>query len=325
MKDTTQLAVTAALLGCAMQAAIAQTASAPEPAGQVLQESASGHGSVSLGVQDTLVNGFRLDRGPKKRIGTVRGHRVDLDLEYYVADRWSVLAGIPYISNRYRGPNPHCPTHAPPQCAKIPALNPPHPESPFLDDGSFHGAWQDFRLGMAYHADIDSYLITPSFTASIPSHDYPFFTQVAVGQRLKQYDFAATLAHQFDFSNIYYRLGYGYVISEKPLGINVNHSHFDMELGWFVSPRLDVRASCLGKFGGGLQVSDLIQRTAGNTNVVWYHHDQITAHEYDSCGGGLDYDLGDRYTLAASVQREVWGSSVFDFKYDLEVRLTRSF
>jgi hypothetical protein len=115
------------------------------------------------------------------------------------------------------------------------------------------------------------------------------------------------------------------VLAEKTLGISVHHSHFDLELGWFASPRLDVRASCLDKFGNGVQFSRLAQLTAGSTNNYWYHEDQIIAHEYASCGGGLDYDLGNRYALAAGVQREVWGSSVFDFKYDLELRLTRSF
>jgi hypothetical protein len=40
---------------------------------------------------------------------------------------------------------------------------------------------------------------------------------------------------------------------------------------------------------------------------------------------GFDYALDPRDTLSAGVQREIWGESVFDFKYALEMRLTRIF
>jgi hypothetical protein len=40
---------------------------------------------------------------------------------------------------------------------------------------------------------------------------------------------------------------------------------------------------------------------------------------------GFDYDFGNRYTGTAAIQREFWGETVFDFKYALEMRLTRSF
>ncbi len=284
-----------------------------------------GHGGVSIGYETTLVNGFLPDVGPTKQIGTVRSRRVDLDFEYYVADRWSVSAGIPFISNRYDGPNPHCPTTAPPQCAHIPALTQPHPESQFLDNGDFHGALQDWSLGVAYHANIDTYYITPSVGVYLPTHDYTFFSQAAVGQDLQQLDVSVTLAHQFDFSQFYYSVGYGYVFSEKTLGYSINYNHFDLELGYFISPQLTVRVSSLGRIGNGLQFTEELALSGGKTNDLWYHHDQITAHEYISAGGGIDYHFGNKYTLSATAQTLVWGSSVFNFRYLLDVHLTRYF
>jgi hypothetical protein len=284
-----------------------------------------GHGEVSIGYETTLVNGFLPDAGPTKPIGTVRSRRMDLDLEYYVADRWSVSAGIPFISNRYQGPNPHCPTTAPPQCAHLPALAQPHPESQFLDDGNFHGTLQDWSLGVAYHVNFDAYYITPSIGVYLPTHDYTFFSQAAVGQDLQQVDVYVTLQHQFDFSQLGYSVGYGYVFSEKTLGYSINYNHFDLELDYFISPRWTVRVSTLGRIGNGVQFGELNAISDGKTNNVWYHHDQISAHEYISAGGGVDYHFGDKYTLSATAQTLVWGSSVFNFRYLLDVHLTRYF
>ena len=70
-------------------------------------------------------------------------------------------------------------------------------------------------------------------TATIPSHDYVFFDNAAVGQRLHQLLAAVTLAHQFEFSNLYYKLGYGYAFSEQVLGEDTGYQRFDGELGYF--------------------------------------------------------------------------------------------
>jgi hypothetical protein len=309
----------------------AQTVDATQhaaPIDETLSEAMQGHGSVSIGYENILVNGFLPDIGPPKEIGTVRSRRVDLDVEYYVANNWSITAGVPYISNRYEGARPHCPTNTPPQCVadKIAVLSPPHPESQFLDDGDYHGTWQDWNLGVAYHTNIDTYYITPSITAYIPSHHYTFFAQAAVGQDLQQVELAVNLAHQFDFSNFYYQVGYGYVFSQETLGYNVNYSKFDLELGYYVSPQLTLRVSSLGKLGNGVQFSQFTNSlTDYQTNNIWYHHDQITAHEYVGVGGGLDYLFNEKYTFSTTLQTLVWGSSVFNFRYTLETTLRRAF
>jgi len=298
---------------------------APAPAKESLEESAKGHGSVSIAYLGTYSSGFRLNTNTTVPLATVHSRGIALDVDYDVADQWSVHLGIPYIDNRFAGGVPHCPTTAPPQCAGLPALNPQHPDSRFLDDGKYHGTWQDFTLGVAWHTHIGDYYITPSVTAVIPSHDYTFFANAAVAQRLTQLELAATLAHQFEFSNLYYKLGYAYVLSQHILGRDTGYQRFDAELGYFINEKLSVRTFTTGRLGQGLAAVDLLSLTQGQTNAYWYHHDQLAKHNYFGAGIGFDYDLGHRYTLTAGIQREFWGETVFDFKYALETRLTRSF
>ena len=119
----------------------------PEPIEDVLEGSPQGHGNISVGYLNHLVNG---SRGADGNVGTsfsVRSQSIALSVDYNITDRWSMHAEIPYIVNRFQGPNPHCPTAAPPQCAHIPALNTPHPESQFLDDGSYHGDLAGLDVG----------------------------------------------------------------------------------------------------------------------------------------------------------------------------------
>lgn len=297
----------------------------PQPADEGLQESAAGHGSISIAYLNSYVNGFWLDSNTKVPNGVVRSRGASFDVDYNIADDWSIHAGIPFLDNRYTGAAPHCPTTAPPQCAGIPALNPPHPESQFIDDGRYHGTWQDFNLGVAWHTHIADYFITPSATAVIPSHDYVFFDNAAVGQRLHQLLLSVTLAHQFEFTDFYYKVGYGYAFSQHVLGIDTGYQRFDGEFGWFINEKFSMRAFLSGRIGSGLSAAQVGPLTDGMSNAYWYHHDQISEHTYFGAGLGFDYDVGNRYTLSTSVQREFFGETVFDFRYALEVRLTKSF
>lgn len=300
--------------------AITNAFTVPAP-GASDHETAKGHGTVSIGYQNTYINGQRFPDVPGGRvpIGGARIQSLSFDLHYFFADRWSVHLGIPFIVGKYSGDRPHCVTTAPPQCrgAVVPAQ--PHPESAFLDDGSYHGTWQDWIVGAAYHGSVGDYLLTPSITATIPSHRYTFFAQSAPGQGLLKLELALTLAHQFELSNFYYRVRLAHVFAEKTLGQSIDHNKLDLELGYFLSDAWTIKLFATGKKGSGY--------TGGydRTTEDWYHHDQRAKHSYANVGAGFDWRLNDKYTLSTTVQRLVWGQYVFDFRYSVDVRLSRDF
>ena len=226
---------------------------------------------VSIGFQNTYIHGLRIDNDTVLNSGNGRSREVQLDLEYFVADRWSLRAGIPYVSNVFRG-YPHCPTIEPPECRNIPRLNPQHPESRFQESGVYHGAWQDWDLGLAYHTSVGGdYLLTPSLTAYSPSHDYTFFSDAAPGQDFWKLEAALELAHWFRFSNWFYRARYAYVYTEKVLDTRLNHHRADLELGYFINEALSVRGFTTGKKGQGYTLQELARswRTVrANTGTV---------------------------------------------------------
>src|SRR6266702_816560 len=73
------------------------------------ESTAKGHGWMSIGYQNTYIDGFFVPvPGGKAQIGAVRVQSISLDAEYFIADRWSVHLGIPFIESRYGGDSPHC-------------------------------------------------------------------------------------------------------------------------------------------------------------------------------------------------------------------------
>ncbi|HEY8010580.1 MAG TPA: hypothetical protein VIE67_06225 [Rudaea sp.] len=288
------------------------------------KRSAQGHGSVSIDFFDTDINGFWLRSNLKLPLGVVHMLGTGFDASYNVSNDWTIYGGVRYFDGRATGPAAfqNCPTiTAAPQCAGAPPLTPQQPDSPFLDDGNYHGAWQDWNIGAAWHASIGGYDITPSATAYIPTHDYPTYGNAVVGQDLRQLLLAVTLSHQFDFTDFYYKLGYGYALSQHVLGINPGYQRFDGELGWFVTEKFSVRGFVTGRAGFGARAG----LGKPNFDIFWYERQRTAQHDYHAAGLGFDYAFSNKYLVSASVQHEFWGDTVFDFKYAIEARLTRSF
>ena len=142
---------------------------------------------------------------------------------------------------------------------------------------------------------------------------------------LWQVEFSTVLAHQFDFSNWFYHVGYGYVFTERTLGTSVSHHRLYFDIGYFVNEKVSIRAMTSGRVGHGYSARHLLPLTEGQTNDFWYHHDQISEHNYFGAGVGIDYEFGGGYTLSTSVQKLIWGETVFNFKYAFETRLIKAF
>src|SRR5262249_34979651 len=98
-------------------------------------------------------------------VGHIRGNSVVLQVGYGLTDRLAFPFGIPYQIYKYYGPVPH-------------------PSE--LDDGQYHGTWQDYHISMAYQLTTGAVAIAPFITGVIPSHDYEYFAHAAPGKDLHE-------------------------------------------------------------------------------------------------------------------------------------------
>lgn len=267
------------------------------PAGNGPQDGAAGHGSVAVVYTNTYENGIWDKPDHKVPWGTVHLQGLGLEASYNIANDWSIYGSVRYIDNLARQ----------------------------IDKPAQHvNSVQDATLGGAWRRNIGNYQITVSATATIPLRDYTTFGGAYAGQHLNQLLLGASLAHQFDFSDIYYRIEYGYAFSQKVHGFDTGYERFTGELGWFANDKLSVRAFLTGRGGFGLTGFEATQAiNAGKLPAT--SRAQVTEHSYRAWGVGMDYDFGNNYLAGFSVQRDYWGASVFNARYALDARLTRSF
>jgi hypothetical protein len=313
-------ALLAMLLICAMVSrAIAADseyeAQTPSPSNM---ESPAGHGWVSIQAQDLYSHGD-YDGPAGANSGNVRFYSLQLNAAYFVANHWDIHLGIPYISSQYTGQFAHPQLPCPPNCAPTE-----------IDNGRYHGYWQDWDAGVRYHADIDGYEIAPSLDVYVPSNNYPYYGSASIGQRTRRVGLGFDLSHQFDFSNIFYVGHYQYVFDQHVLGINNNYSSFGLDLGYFLTPHLSVRGITDVKLGNGYADSQIGPFAPGpgaptnGANPIWELHDKFRLQEHADIGATCDYVVG-LNMVSLTAAHSFWGNSDSRLTYAVSVMFTRSF
>ena len=124
------------------------------------------------------------------RTGTFRSDNADFDYwttdtqvamlsgDYAINDRWTVFAALPYVRKRFNsevlwGGDPHNPND-PYWIDFVPT------DTRFWDDGGYHGALQDFSVGVSYSFAKGPWTLHPYISYGVPASDYPFFAKSAI-------------------------------------------------------------------------------------------------------------------------------------------------
>lgn len=302
------------LMLCAPPALLAGEAlpntSAPETG-----PSARGLRSVSIGLEVlSFADSFRGTQ--RAHGGEARSEGLLFGLDYGLSERWSLSASIPIIRKRYRGPAPHIPA----------LLDPPNNTAPFIDDGDYHGGWQDFRLGLHYTTMARGFLLTPYVVAHIPSRNYPHFGQAAIGQNRDKLQVGVGIGRVMETRPFFYRLDVSRNFVERTLGRNVDHTIYDLSLGWFARDRLALSVFGRKKTGNGVEPTDFaFFGRPPFRGEAWYQHDRLFPHEYEMLGVALEWSINDRYGLGVAVSQMAGGNYVQRIDSATQVTLTRYF
>ncbi len=274
--------------------------------------SRAGHGHFSVGFQVIRVDGFR-NSVAVSPIGTVDTQSLNFEVEYYLTDRVTVSAGIPYVKKRYNGSGQHDPL----------ALDPPRPYIENVDALDWNTDFQDFHFGVRYLAKQGPVMIEPYAYLGVPSHDYPFFGHSAVGQQLLKFDVGTTIAWSPGLSNAYYKADIGYVFVEETLGVNIDHWLINGEVGYFFERGLTGRLFAQLKKGHGLTFPDSFD--VPRTGEQWYQHDRLVKHNYANAGIGINWAINNEYELHVAAMTMIWEEQVHIMEYTFGIGLSRSF
>lgn len=290
-------------------------------------KAASGHGRIFIGLQAARTEGLVTGTGEHFCSGCATDVRsMNLGVEYWLDEHWSVQASLPFISKRaLNDPGRHNQNR----------LVVPHPESTFIDDGKYHSAWQDWQLGLIHHTSLGAFDIASHAVLTYPSHDYIFFASAPVGQGLKKLRIGADVSRRMGQSNFHYSVGYSYEFVERIEdiqvkgvqygNINADNQYVRLSAWYDFSPQLSVRLFGNRRTGKGLSNNDMNRIDSAQTSELWYQHDRLLQYNYAIAGLGSTWRFNEKWSVSASAATMVWVRVNHDMKYAYEFQLLRDF
>ena len=284
---------------------------------------ARGSGSIQLGYKREVAKHHLDFRGERFSPGDITSESLVMTLEYGITDRLAVTASLPHVRKRYVGAAPHRPD----------LLEDGHDDHDHdhehgiekIDNGDYHGGWQDFGLKLRYNVRAEPFSITPFVALNYPTNDYVFFGHSAIGTHQQSLQLGVDVGRVFGapFQNLYAQASYGYSFVEENDGVDVDRSNLTLELGYLFAPRVTGRLLLVGqKVHGGL---DFPIDYPSRSDERFLHHDQTMRIDYVLGGAGLDYRLGEEWLVSGSWGKTLWGENGHEVHHVVLVALTRSF
>ena len=253
-----------------------------------------GEGTVTLTLQDNFVKDHLGSDGRRFDVGHIRTFIAFQDIDYGITDKLAFDISIPFVLSKYYGPKPH----------QLP-----------VDDGKYHGNFQDVRLNLRYNMRVHPFAITPFVALGVPSNDYIYFAHSAAGTNQREFVFGSSFGRNLEpiLPRAYVQGLYAFLIPEKIMGIRTYRSRLDWDVGYFVARRLAFRALGDLQIGhSGLEVGDP-PTDLGDfpvrkpTDPIWRHHDQTSRISYLNVGGGASFALTRSWSVFAVLTTTVWG------------------
>jgi len=191
----------------------------------------AGTGGVTVATQRINQEGHRLGDGTLIADGKSENISVYVEAEYAVTDRLSVSAGVPYVFGKFIGPHP------PP---------PPLPYLPIDQCRCWNHGWQDVELKVRYNAWLlhgRTFALTPLLAVGLPSHDYGFRGEAALGRHLREVRAGAAVGQRLDVLSpkLSLQMEYTFARVERVLDLRNDRSNTSAGLAWEATRALSLR------------------------------------------------------------------------------------
>ncbi|MDX1498313.1 MAG: hypothetical protein R3176_00350 [Woeseiaceae bacterium] len=225
-------------------------------------------------------------------IGNTDAHVYMLSGSYALTDRLTAFASLPWIQKRHTGALPHN--------ARVDFQEFEPPDLRVVDDGSYHGGWQDLYVGLQYLVRDKRLKLSPFISYGRPVNDYPFYGHAAIGRNLWHVPVGLAWSFTPYFDDWYLEGDVAYIFTEKTLGHNVSHWLVNFRAGYFVHPRFAPKLFVSVKHGTkGLDWPDDFD-LANLDSAEFYYHDRTIKHNWVNAGVGFDFIVTDRYQVTGT-------------------------
>lgn len=263
-----------------------------------------GDGTVSLSYQTLSFKGHFDPAGHKERAGASRALLAILELEYGLTDKMALDFRLPYVASRY--------TDTRPSSAELRGLFDAVQQQvkgntlKFLDDGTYTATFQDFRVGLRYNLLTHPLVLTPFVEVTIPSHDYQIVGESAPGRNLRELQIGANAGRRLNpiLPKLYVQGRYAYAFVQRSLGVPLNRSNADLELGYIFNRSFSFRA--LGSWQrthGGLRFDPHggLNANPNLTPLQFLTHDRLLQSNHWHFGGAGTFALTRSVAVNAGV------------------------
>ncbi|HUE85119.1 MAG TPA: hypothetical protein VMO26_03505 [Vicinamibacterales bacterium] len=256
-----------------------------------------GEGAISLVLQN-LEFGGHFDEHGEKLDGAVpsRAYIGIFHFEYALTDRVAVTARLPYVASKFTGHDDEPATAF--LREQYEEFQRTHPEATgsSLDTGELYSTFQDFNLTLRYNAlDRGGVAVTPVIGVTIPSHHYRTIGEAAPGQDRRALHVGVNIGRLLDpvLPNAYVHGRYTYAFVEDLLGINLDRSAAELEVGYAITPIINARALVnWARTHGGIPFSRSLEDA-----FLFLAHDRLLAVRYWHAGVGATVSLTDSIDL----------------------------
>ena len=254
-----------------------------------------GWGSVSIGYKNLYTKDHLDELGNRLDRGRIRSNILSMDLDYGVTRSLAVHVGLPLSMVKYTGNTPHY-----------------NPSVRFIDDGTYHGGFQDFRFGARYNLVRNSpVVITPFVEGVVPSHDYVTFAHSAIGRGVRELLVGTNIGWRGGESflpNAFFQTRINYSFVQRVLNISHNRTNVDAEVGYFVTPRLALSAiGSYEKHHGGLDFDSSKTAAEQWTPEEYLNHDALIRADQFDAGGGVSFLVNRSTSVYANYLTMAWG------------------
>lgn len=210
---------------------------------------------------------------------------------YMLNKRWKISGSIPYVRKRHKGALAHNPFN------DFFTFDPP--DTRIVDDGRWHGGFQDIYVGAQYLAVDGPLAVSPYFSLGGPASDYPIYGNAIIGKHVWEIPVGVNIHFTPHFSDWSFGADISYVFSEAVLGVDLDYWLLHASVGYHITPRFASRIFLVKRIApNALELDDAF--FGDWDNEAGFHHDRILKHAYLNGGIGFDYIVSDRYSISGS-------------------------
>ena len=262
--------------------------------------SPKGDGVVTLLYQYDIERLHSFSDGRTKDRGHVYLDGVIANTDFSLTDKLAVSVSLPFIASKYVGPFPHLLVRGEPNTAVA------------LDNGDYHGGFQDFRFNVRYALSQRDLKIAPFFQATIPSHAYPTFGHAASGFDESEYRVGVSVGRRLNpilpkaFVQGQYAFGMSPVVAAN---IAPKRSYAELQLGYLLSRRISLQGSSVLTWSHNGIDFDYNLFPNNLTEEQYLNHDRIARGKMLDASGSIAYQANRSTNFFLSVGHSFYGTN----------------